>query len=186
MPPLGGEKKLYENIEGRFVKGDLCSFKISIPSQTDLNDMMYIRLEYMYNARATLIKGTTFDDPKFMYNMKAGQIYTATQHINFYLLFESTAMTSGDFVFTIWFNDVAGEGKRQPSVPDFAEDWVDPWDTRKVPGAEDPPEKEEDTISLAIEEEETTEETEGTEDGASTGDKAFVKDSTDGKGYGTE
>ena len=91
-------------------------------------------------------------------------------------------MTSGDFVFTIWFNDVAGEGKRQPSVPDFAEDWVDPWDTRLVPGAEDPPKQEEveETISVAIIEEETTGETETTEDGESTAEEDSIETSTNG------
>jgi hypothetical protein len=43
--------------------GDLCSFKVTIPPSADLNDMMYIRMEYLSDCTATLIKGTSFDTP---------------------------------------------------------------------------------------------------------------------------
>ena len=46
-PPTDGTQKLYENLKGKFLLGDLCSFKVSIPSSADLNDIMYIRIEYL-------------------------------------------------------------------------------------------------------------------------------------------
>ena len=63
IPPLDGTSRLFENLKGVFLLGDVCSFKIQIPDGTDLNDMMYIRLEYLKDASATLIKGETFDSP---------------------------------------------------------------------------------------------------------------------------
>ena len=77
-PPLDGTTKLYENLHGEFLMGDICSFKVAIPPSSDLNDLMYIRTEFLSDCSATLIKGTTFDNPQIMYNMKAGQTYTAT------------------------------------------------------------------------------------------------------------
>ena len=71
-PPLDGTSKLYENLHGKFLKGDVCSFKIAIPQSTDLNDMMYLKAEYLADCTATLIKGTTFDSPQIMYNVQAG------------------------------------------------------------------------------------------------------------------
>lgn len=63
MPPLDGTKKLYQNLIGVFLLGDVCSFKVAIPPSTDLNDIMYIRAEYLSDCTATLIKGTTFNNP---------------------------------------------------------------------------------------------------------------------------
>lgn len=60
-PPNDDTQKLYENLKGKFLLGDVCSFKVSIPSSADLNDMMYIRVEYLQDCTATLIKGVTFD-----------------------------------------------------------------------------------------------------------------------------
>jgi hypothetical protein len=116
-PPLDGVQKLYENLSGKFQLGDVCSFKITIPGSADLNDMMYIRIEYLQDCTATLIKGITFDQPQIMYSMQAGQVYTATQNVNFYILFKSTSQTSGKFVFTIWFKTLPGSGAVQPNVP---------------------------------------------------------------------
>lgn len=77
-PPLDGTSKLYENLKGVFKLGDVCSFKIEIPQTADLNDIMYIRVEFLTDATATLIKGKTFDQPEVMYSMTAGQVYTAS------------------------------------------------------------------------------------------------------------
>lgn len=72
-PPTNGETKVYENLDGRFVLPDVCSFKIAIPSFADLNDHMYLRIEYLNNAESTLIKGPTIDKPVSMYeNIRAG------------------------------------------------------------------------------------------------------------------
>ena len=72
VPATNGADKLYENIEGKFQLGDLCSYKIAIPSSTDLNDIMYVRLEYLHNAKATLIKGNSLLDPIAMYQFSPG------------------------------------------------------------------------------------------------------------------
>ena len=102
-PPTNGADKLYENIEGKFQKGDLCSYKISIPSSTDNNDMMYLRVEYMHNAKATLVKGKNLLSPDSMYSIDEGHDFSATKGTNLFLLFEATHISSGDFVFVIWY-----------------------------------------------------------------------------------
>ena len=56
-PPINGAEKLYEQITGTFLKDDICTFKITIPQSTDLNDMMYVKVEYMNSAEGTLVKG---------------------------------------------------------------------------------------------------------------------------------
>jgi len=87
VPPTSGAKKTYEQIEGKFQLGDLCSYKIAIPSSTDLNDMMYITIEYLSNARAYLIKGNNLLDPIALYpDIKPGQTFSATKDVNFFLM----------------------------------------------------------------------------------------------------
>jgi len=112
VPPTNGAEKLYENIEGKFQLGDLCSYKIAIPSSTDLNDIMYLRVEYLHNAKAILIKGNSLLDPIAQYSINAGADFSATKGVNFFLLFESTHISSGDFVFKIWYKSVSGSGKQ--------------------------------------------------------------------------
>ena len=72
--------------------------------------MMYIRVEYLSDCTATLIKGATFDQPQILAGMEAGRTYTATRNNNFYLLFQSTSQVSGKFVFSIWYKKIPGEG----------------------------------------------------------------------------
>jgi len=87
-PPTNGDTKVYENLDGRFHLPDVCSFKIAIPSFADLNDHMYLRIEYLNKAAGTLIKGKTIAKPVSMYeNISAGQTFTATRGINFFIMF---------------------------------------------------------------------------------------------------
>jgi hypothetical protein len=44
---------------GKFIGGDICSFQISMPSNADPNDVLFIRAEYFQYASATLLKGTS-------------------------------------------------------------------------------------------------------------------------------
>lgn len=60
-PPFDGKEMLYENLKGTFRLGDLCAFYISIPPSADLNDMMYIRMEYFKDCKVTLIKGLSMN-----------------------------------------------------------------------------------------------------------------------------
>ena len=89
--------------------------------------MMYIRVEYLYNAKATLIKGNSLLDPIAMYQLDEGHNFSATKGVNFFLLFEALSISSGDFVFKIWYNKVSGSGKNQPSTPDYPPGWIDPF-----------------------------------------------------------
>ena len=132
VPPSNGAEKLYENIEGKFQKGDLCSYKVSIPSSTDLNDMMYMRVEYLHNTKATLIKGNSLLDPIAMYSLDEGHNFSATKGVNMFLLFEALSISSGDFVFKIWYNSVSGSGKTQPRTPDYPPGWVDPFNPENI------------------------------------------------------
>lgn len=62
MPNTNGQDDLYEQTQGQFRLGDICSFKIGNPASSDLNDMMYLRTEYFYNTRGVLFKGTSLSD----------------------------------------------------------------------------------------------------------------------------
>lgn len=114
-PLTNGEVDTFEKFEGTFVTGDLCNFKITNPA-IDLNDVMYIKLEYTARCRAILIKGETLTNPVSLYTMNKGQDYTGLQGINFYLLFIAETTESADFVFRIWYKSIAGFGEETPTV----------------------------------------------------------------------
>ena len=114
-PTSDGLEVLYEQVYGEFLKGDLCSFKISIPTATDLNDIMKLRVEYLARTKAVLFKGKTLSEPFARYDLKADQVYTATQGVNFFLLFQATSIESGDFVFSLWYETVPGGGSTEPT-----------------------------------------------------------------------
>ena len=61
----------------------------------------------------TVIKGESLEQPTTMYsdNIAAGMTFTATKGVNFWITFEATQVTSGQFVFTVWFKHVAGAGQ---------------------------------------------------------------------------
>lgn len=147
VPPTNGAEKIYEQIEGKFQLGDLCSYKIAIPTSTDLNDIMYVRVEYMSGAKAILIKGSSLLDPIALYQVDLGHDFSATKGVNIFLLFESLTVSSGGFVFKIWYNSVPGSGRSQPSRPDYPPGWVDPNDvTNFIPEEKDEEEEEEELI----------------------------------------
>ena len=60
-PPSDGSKKLYEQIDSKTAKGDLCSFEISISPMYDNNDIQYLRIEYLNDVNLTVFKGKTLD-----------------------------------------------------------------------------------------------------------------------------
>ena len=101
-PSADGRDTLYENLDGKFIVKDLCSFKIANPAM-DNNDLMYLRVEYLYNTLAYLMKGNARETITSKYVLKAGQTYTAPKDINFFLVFEALSTSSGNFVFTVWF-----------------------------------------------------------------------------------
>ena len=90
IPRTNGEVDEYEMFDGTFLKGDLCNFKVTNPVGSDMNDVMYLRLEYVARAKAVLIKGESIANPIAMYTLDKGQDYTALKDINFYLLFIAT------------------------------------------------------------------------------------------------
>ena len=63
----------------------------------------------------TIIKGPSLESPTVMYSddIGAGMTFTATKGINFWITFEATQVTSGQFVFTVWFKHVSGEGEEE-------------------------------------------------------------------------
>ena len=68
----------------------MCSFNIRNPGFADLNDMMYIRFEYMDKATATIIKGKSLEAPDAMYEeVSAGTTFTGVSGVHFWVLFEA-------------------------------------------------------------------------------------------------
>ena len=55
-PPMDESVKLYENLTGVFKMGDVCSFKVQLPPVADLFVIMFIKIEFLKDATATLIK----------------------------------------------------------------------------------------------------------------------------------
>jgi len=102
--------------KGTFLIGDTCNFKITNPYASDLNDVMFLRVEYFARCTPILVKGESLDKPIALYTLKAGQDYTALKGINFFLLWTSNEKSSGDFVFRIWYKSVSGYGKTTPTV----------------------------------------------------------------------
>jgi hypothetical protein len=89
----------------------MCSYEIVNPGFADLNDMMYVRFEYMSGTTATIIKGQSLKFPDAMYeDVGAGTVFTGVAGVNFWLLFEATDRSSGEFVFTLWFKETMGDG----------------------------------------------------------------------------
>jgi hypothetical protein len=88
MPPLNGDPKVFERVDGLFHLPDICSYKITIPDIADLNDHMFFRLEYTKDCVASLIKGETIDKPVAIYEkVYAGHTFSATKGINFFIKF---------------------------------------------------------------------------------------------------
>ena len=64
------------------------------------------------------MKGTSIFNLVSRYDLAAGQTYTATRNMNFYFVFEAEQIYTGQFVFTIWFSNVAGSAPLpQPTIP---------------------------------------------------------------------
>jgi hypothetical protein len=90
--------------------------------------MMYVRFEYMDKAVATIIKGKSLHAPDAMYeDVGAGTVFTGTAGVNFWLLFEATSQSSGEFVFTLWFKETSGEGQEHlPAIGAEVEEEEEP------------------------------------------------------------
>ena len=91
---------------------DVCTFRITIPQSTDLNDMMYLRIEYINNAQGTLVKGPNLVNLVRSQTVRAGQTFSATKGNNLYLSFLALSSSSGDFVFRIWYKEIPGTGEK--------------------------------------------------------------------------
>jgi hypothetical protein len=88
MPPINGDTKTYERLKGSFTRPDICSYKIAVPEIADLNDHMSLRLEYMKDCTAAMIKGETIDKPEKIYEkIYAGNTFSTTKGINFFIKF---------------------------------------------------------------------------------------------------
>ena len=62
-----------------------------------------------------MTKGSSLTQLKARYLVGAGQTFTATKGTSFYLLFESTSTSRGEFAFTTWFTRVDGYSKPEPT-----------------------------------------------------------------------
>ena len=82
----------------------------------------------MKDTKAILIKGNSLLDPTALYQVDLGHDFSATKGVNIFLLFESLTVSSGGFVFKIWYNSVSGSGRSQPSRADYPPGWIDPQD----------------------------------------------------------
>ena len=55
--------------DGTFVQDDICNFKITNPVAADLNDVMYMRMEYYVRCYPILIKGESLANPIALYRL---------------------------------------------------------------------------------------------------------------------
>ena len=177
IPRTNGETDHYEMFDGTFLVGDLCNFKVTNPVASDLNDVMYFKLEYANRCNAILIKGESLSNPIALYRLSIGQSYTALKGINFYILFQATEETSGDFAFKIWYNNVSGYGESEPTTVTYEEDPRNPSDPDPEPEPE--PEKPDTTTDTTDNSASTTD---NTSDSTDTTDNSSSTDSTGGTG----
>ena len=175
IPRTNGETDHYEMFDGTFLVGDLCNFKVTNPVASDLNDVMYFKLEYVNRCKAVLIKGESISNPIALYRLAVGQSYTALKGINFYILFEATEETSGDFAFKIWYNNVSGYGESEPTVVTYEEDPRNPSDPDPEPEPE--PEKPDETTDIP-DKPDTTDSKDNTSDSTDTSDNTEKSDGT--------
>ena len=120
-PPPDGSTEIYEKMTGSFFERDVCTFIIENPPSSDFNDVMYLRMEYFQHCFPVLIKGSSLFDPLAMYRLEAGQTYTATKGLNFYLLFQATMEKRGKFVFSLWHQATPGIGERESKIITYEE-----------------------------------------------------------------
>jgi hypothetical protein len=73
-------------------------------------------MEYFKNTKPTLTKGSSMSNLKAKYDLQAGQTFTATRGMSLFLLMEATSTNRGEFVFTIWLQEVAGLAVAQPAT----------------------------------------------------------------------
>ena len=179
IPRTNGDTDHYEMFDGTFLVGDLCNFKVTNPVSSDLNDVMYFKLEYLNRCTAVLIKGESISNPIALYRLSVGQSYTALKGINFYLLFMATDETSGDFAFKIWYNNVSGYGESEPSVVTYEEDPRNPSEPDPEPEPEPEPEKPDETTD-EDDKTDTTDPTDNTSDDGT--DTSGSTDTTGGTG----
>ena len=178
IPRTNGDTDHYEMFDGTFLVGDLCNFKVTNPVSSDLNDVMYFKLEYLNRCTAVLIKGESISNPIALYRLSVGQSYTALKGINFYLLFMATDETSGDFAFKIWYNNVSGYGESEPSVVTYEEDPRNPSEPDPEPEPEPEPEKPDETTD----EDDKTDTTDPTDNTSGSTDTSGNTDTTGGTG----
>jgi hypothetical protein len=72
-----------------------------------------------------LVKGSNLVDAISLSKPKAGQVYSATKGINFFLSFLAKSSNSGKFVFRIWYKAIPGTGEAAPTKVTEHEDFVD-------------------------------------------------------------
>ena len=60
LPPTDDKKVIYRNDNVDYTYNKICSYEIAMSSFTKDSDVMYIRLETLYNVEATLIRGAYF------------------------------------------------------------------------------------------------------------------------------
>ena len=50
----------------------MCNYIISVPDTADLNDIMFLKVEFLLRARAVLVKGESVSNPLVIYDASAG------------------------------------------------------------------------------------------------------------------
>ena len=72
VPTTDGADTLYEMLDGTFLSSDMCNYIISVPDTADLNDIMFLKVEFLLRARAVLVKGESVSNPLVIYDASAG------------------------------------------------------------------------------------------------------------------
>ena len=88
-----------------------------------MNDLMYVKFEYLNNAEGTIVKGSNLVNAVSLSKVRSGQTYSATKGINFYISFQAMSTSSGDFVFKIYYKEVSGSGEKAASIVTYQENF---------------------------------------------------------------
>ena len=83
---------------------------------------MFIRVERLTNAKATLVRGQTLKKRALIYDdVNVGWTFTASQGVNFYLQFRKTSVAKGQFAFSVWFKKGDRNGQDKVWSPEVEE-----------------------------------------------------------------
>ena len=94
----------------------MCNYQISLSPRATPSDILTLTIQFIGNAKATLIKGPSLQNATNKYTVGAGQTYTIKYGQNFYLNIVGTSSTQVNYVFVIDSTATMSAAVQQPTT----------------------------------------------------------------------